>query len=268
MSSKDGLYNRKTSILNLNHNVIVKSSSGFEMHLEEAVVDTANGEVVSNKPVSVFTQDATLNADRLEIQKSGEIVRFIGNVVMNLDNVGKPAPAPAPQPRRRNDERQKIRAKTINAAFIAAVLAATMPCAVAQSRAGKTSAPASPPAADSGTSVPNALQGFQQNRGQPVQIEAARLEVRDKDKVATFTGNVKVVQGDTTMHCKVLVVFYEKKDEAQAQAPSRSASPARRCRPRRRAPAARRRSAGWKPTAAWPSPRRTRPPPATPACST
>ena len=69
--------------------------------------------------------------------------------------------------------------------------------------------------AESGTSVPNALQGFQQNRGQPVQIEAARLEVRDKDKVATFTGNVKVVQGDTTMHCKVLVVFYEKKDEAQ-----------------------------------------------------
>jgi lipopolysaccharide export system protein LptA len=48
-----------------------------------------------------------------------------------------------------------------------------------------------------------------------VKIEAARLEVRDKDKVATFSGNVKVVQGDTTMHCKVLVVFYEKKDEAQ-----------------------------------------------------
>ena len=48
-----------------------------------------------------------------------------------------------------------------------------------------------------------------------MKIEASRLEVRDKDKVATFTGNVKVVQGDTTMHCKVLVVFYEKKDEAQ-----------------------------------------------------
>ena len=35
------------------------------------------------------------------------------------------------------------------------------------------------------------------------------LEVRDKDKVATFSGNVKVVQGDTTMRCKSLVVFYE-----------------------------------------------------------
>jgi lipopolysaccharide export system protein LptA len=65
------------------------------------------------------------------------------------------------------------------------------------------------PGNNTGTSVPNALQGFSQNRGQPVQIEAASLEVRDKDKVATFTGNVKVVQGDTTMRCKSLVVFYE-----------------------------------------------------------
>jgi lipopolysaccharide export system protein LptA len=106
--------------------------------------------------------------------------------------------------------------KTINAAFIAALLAGTISCAAGQPRSSKTSQPASPPAgAESGTSVPNALQGFQQNRGEPVKIEAARLEVRDKDKVATFSGNVKVVQGDTTMHCKVLVVFYEKKDEAQ-----------------------------------------------------
>jgi lipopolysaccharide export system protein LptA len=56
---------------------------------------------------------------------------------------------------------------------------------------------------------PNALQGFSQNRGEPVHIEAATLVVRDKDKVATFSGNVKVTQGDTGMRCKSLVVFYE-----------------------------------------------------------
>jgi len=56
---------------------------------------------------------------------------------------------------------------------------------------------------------PNALQGFSQNRDQPVQIDAATLEVRDKDKVATFSGNVHVKQGDTTMLCESLVVFYE-----------------------------------------------------------
>ena len=58
-------------------------------------------------------------------------------------------------------------------------------------------------------SVPNAMQGFSQNRDQPIQIEAATLEMRDKKKEATFSGNVKVVQGDTTMTSRTLVVFYD-----------------------------------------------------------
>ena len=95
-------------------------------------------------------------------------------------------------------------ANTTRMMLAAALLASAVPCALAQS----------------GTNAPNALQGFQQNRGQPVQIEALRLEVRDKDKMATFSGNVKVVQGDTTMRCKKLVVFYEQdnKDGQHAQA--------------------------------------------------
>jgi lipopolysaccharide export system protein LptA len=56
---------------------------------------------------------------------------------------------------------------------------------------------------------PNALQGFSQNRDQPVQIEATTLEVRDKQKEATFSGDVRVTQGDTKLRCKSLVVFYE-----------------------------------------------------------
>ncbi len=56
---------------------------------------------------------------------------------------------------------------------------------------------------------PNALQGFSQNHDQPVHIEAATLEVRDKAKEATFSGDVHVTQGDTNLRCKSLVVFYE-----------------------------------------------------------
>ena len=68
--------------------------------------------------------------------------------------------------------------------------------------------------------VPNAMQGFSQNRDQPIQIEAASLEMRDKKKEATFAGNVKVVQGDTTMTSKSLVVFY---DQSAAPAPAPAA---------------------------------------------
>jgi lipopolysaccharide export system protein LptA len=60
-----------------------------------------------------------------------------------------------------------------------------------------------------GQGVPNAMQGFSQNRDQPITIEAAALEIRDKKKQATFSGNVKVVQGDTTMTSKALIVFYD-----------------------------------------------------------
>ncbi len=72
--------------------------------------------------------------------------------------------------------------------------------------------------------VPNAMQGFSQNRDQPIQIEAASLEMRDKKKEATFSGNVKVVQGDTTMTSKKLVVFY---DSTPAPAPAANSKAAK-----------------------------------------
>jgi lipopolysaccharide export system protein LptA len=74
------------------------------------------------------------------------------------------------------------------------------------------------------TGVPNAMQGFSQNRDQPIQIEAAALEMRDKKKEATFSGNVKVVQGDTTMTSKILVVFYDSTPSPAASAPAASAN--------------------------------------------
>jgi lipopolysaccharide export system protein LptA len=115
-------------------------------------------------------------------------------------------------------------AKTIGAALVAAAAIAAIPAALAQPRNSPPGSAASNSAG--GSSVPNALQGFQQNRGQPVKIEAARLEVRDKQKIATFSGNVKVVQGDTTMHCRTLVVYYEGKDSAPGgAAPMQAAAP-------------------------------------------
>jgi lipopolysaccharide export system protein LptA len=60
-----------------------------------------------------------------------------------------------------------------------------------------------------GSTVPNALQGFARNRNEPIKIDANRLEVHDKDKLAVFSGNVYVQQGDTNMRCPELKVFYE-----------------------------------------------------------
>jgi lipopolysaccharide export system protein LptA len=80
--------------------------------------------------------------------------------------------------------------------------------------------------AQGGASVPNAMQGFSQNRDQPIQIEAASLEMRDKKKEATFAGNVKVVQGDTTMTSKTLVVFYDSNSSTSPPANQKAAKSA------------------------------------------
>jgi lipopolysaccharide export system protein LptA len=73
--------------------------------------------------------------------------------------------------------------------------------------------------AQQSTAPPNALQGFSQNRDQPVSIKADALEVRNQKKVATYTGNVHLVQGDTTLRCKTLIVYYDG-DQAGNQAPA------------------------------------------------
>jgi lipopolysaccharide export system protein LptA len=74
------------------------------------------------------------------------------------------------------------------------------------------------------------------NQDQPIQIDAATLEVRDKEKMATFAGDVQVVQGDTTIKCQKLVVFYgpepgtaaatQAKRQQQTQAPQAQQSQA------------------------------------------
>jgi lipopolysaccharide export system protein LptA len=69
---------------------------------------------------------------------------------------------------------------------------------------------------------PNALQGFSQNRDLPVKINAAALEVREKDKIARFSGDVRVVQGDTEMRCRTLTVHY---DEEQRPGGMKAAEP-------------------------------------------
>jgi lipopolysaccharide export system protein LptA len=64
-----------------------------------------------------------------------------------------------------------------------------------------------------------------ENKDAPVQIEAATLEVHDKSKTATFSGNVQVVQGDTTMKCRSLVVFYgQEVGLGESTAPATSAT--------------------------------------------
>jgi lipopolysaccharide export system protein LptA len=105
-------------------------------------------------------------------------------------------------------------------------------CAVAVALLTPGFAVAQAPRPAAAPPVQSLLQGGQ-DKDQPVQIEAASLEVRDKNKMATFSGDVQVVQGDTTMKCQKLVVFYGQEvgiaqagAQAGAQAPDAKPAPA------------------------------------------
>jgi lipopolysaccharide export system protein LptC len=84
LSATDGLYDRKSGILTLGRDVVVTSSSGVEVRLNDAVVDTATGDIVSNKPVQVEMLQGTVRSNRLEVTAGGEVIRFDGGVIMNL----------------------------------------------------------------------------------------------------------------------------------------------------------------------------------------
>lgn len=67
-------------------------------------------------------------------------------------------------------------------------------------------------------SVTSAFEGFSGRSNEPVNVEADNLEVREKDQAAVFSGNVQVVQGDSTLKSKELTIYYYgENDRAQGQ---------------------------------------------------
>jgi lipopolysaccharide export system protein LptC len=84
MAAISGLYNVKTEILTLNENIELHSSTGYEGHLTQAVIDVKKGTVVSDKPVQVtMLNGSLLNAQHLDISENGSVLRFT-NVQMTL----------------------------------------------------------------------------------------------------------------------------------------------------------------------------------------
>ncbi len=87
----DGVYDRKSGILKLYRDIVLTTSS-YVVNLTEAVVDTTSSHVVSDKPVQVKMLQGVLHSNRLEVTNGGEVVRFIGDVKLTLDNLPESAP--------------------------------------------------------------------------------------------------------------------------------------------------------------------------------
>ena len=84
VSATNGIYDSKGETLKLDQNIVLSSSTGYRGRLSEAMIDIRKGNVVSERPVEVELLQGTLNANRLEISDSGDLVRFGGGVNMTL----------------------------------------------------------------------------------------------------------------------------------------------------------------------------------------
>ena len=110
LDALNGLYDSKEQLLDLHKDIYLQTTTGYEAWLTQAFVDMGKGTVTSDEHVDVKWADGTISADKLRITGGGEVVRFEGHVVMNLDKLSTestsqqpaatapPAPEPAPHP--------------------------------------------------------------------------------------------------------------------------------------------------------------------------
>jgi lipopolysaccharide export system protein LptC len=104
LDARTGLFDTKTQLLDLHKDIFLQSSTGYEARLSQALLDIGKGTVTSEEPVDVKLLNGTLTADRLRITEKGELIRFEGNVKMNLimdspePTAAEPEPATEPSP--------------------------------------------------------------------------------------------------------------------------------------------------------------------------
>jgi lipopolysaccharide export system protein LptC len=84
-TAHSGAFQTKTELLTLHQQILVTSTSGFNARLAEAVVEIRAGKIVSEKPVEVTTPTLTINANRMEITESGDLIRFERGVLVTLN---------------------------------------------------------------------------------------------------------------------------------------------------------------------------------------
>jgi lipopolysaccharide export system protein LptC len=120
LDALNGLFDSKEQLLDLHKDIYMQTTTGYEAWLTQAFVDMGKGTVTSDEHVDVKWQDGTLSADKLRITGGGEVVRFEGHVVMNVDKLPAAESAPeqpasaAPEPAARPARTRSVSTKSAN----------------------------------------------------------------------------------------------------------------------------------------------------------
>ena len=107
LRADNGVYDTKADIMDLNTNVVLITSTGYTVRLDEVRIDNKAGRVSSKRPVAVTMSSGTVDAKGLEVLDNGDLIRFTGGVETHLvpqqtpgSANAAPAANPAPATRR------------------------------------------------------------------------------------------------------------------------------------------------------------------------
>ncbi|MBY0381489.1 MAG: LPS export ABC transporter periplasmic protein LptC [Xanthobacteraceae bacterium] len=94
LNSKNGHFDTKSQLLDLNNDILLQTTTGYQAQLSQARVEISTGIVSSDQPVAVKLTNGTLNSQNLRIIDHGASILFGGGVTMSLTlppESGKPA---------------------------------------------------------------------------------------------------------------------------------------------------------------------------------
>ena len=290
MEAVRGIFNSKTGRLVMQDKINIATSSGVSGELKHATLDTKNQILRSHRPVSFVLPNGTVRANALTFHSAKHTLTFRGKVAVHMvrpKKEAKPAKARAAaqgaaaaasrKSRPRSRCYQPMPERTARSQAAQARPERPMPASSQSLRAlpGRCAQRGCSlrrlrRASGDAQTLTNAFGGLSQSSNEPIDIESDVLVVHDKEKYATFKGNVKAVQGTTTLRAKELNVHYvgggrlapgAKKRRRRGRLRPRPRSPTPRRRPQRaartpRSPRSRRRATSSSPAT------RTRPRPA------
>jgi lipopolysaccharide export system protein LptC len=84
LSAATGTYDTKGDTMLLQTDVVVTSSAGYSVRLNEAKVDVKTNRIISDQPVEVTLSNGTIKANRLEVSDNGDVMYFEGDVDVDL----------------------------------------------------------------------------------------------------------------------------------------------------------------------------------------
>jgi lipopolysaccharide export system protein LptC len=89
VTSTRGAFNSENKILNLEGDVLIKSSTAMTATMDKAEVNVETRQLQSKSPVKVVLPDGEVTAEHLQVDNNGETIKFTGRVKASFGGAKK-----------------------------------------------------------------------------------------------------------------------------------------------------------------------------------